>query len=519
MEISQSIALNNPSVLIANRIDALGLKLNQQLQAIVINSSKQTLTISLQINQTNKTILVESNLPIKTQKDQKLQLEITKLTPTPEFKVLSSQNEIKPGDAFLAQHPTKQLYLNSLILRQIVTPTASNNPTLQQTQNAYPSSDSIIALTKGQSNHLNNYIPGQLFNATIIDVKNNTLHIQLSANKTFPEHSALDNKQNHPSSTLTLAFNKYSSFESQALQKGQIIRLEMLTNGSQAEFKLLFNDALQQQKILETLRRNLPIHEQPSILFNQIINNLHVINTHESIPDTLKRLASEILANLFDNKNLVNPEQLKKMINNSGLFLEAKLAQLIEKNAVNTQTDLKNQLLKLLNELETAQARKINPNNADLLKLMQQKTENTLAGIILHQLASLPTEEGPRQIWTLELPFLYKEIANTVHIEINQKQTHKNQDKHNNWAVTLTLTPPKLGTIYCKIYCIDNTCNTRFWSESQKVVNKISHHLEFLKDQFEKSGINPGHMSAHAGIPKIENHNPFRIHNLINQKI
>ena len=433
---------------------------------------------------------------------------VTKLTPVPEFKVLNSQNVIISSDVKFAQQLPKQLNLNAIILKQLVTPTAGNSTPIQQSQHSYQNNEPIIALAKGQPNHLSNFKPGQFFNATVIEVKNNTLFIRLS-----------DNKPNNPLLNTTLAFNKLTSFESHALQKGQAVALEMLTLGSQAEFKLLFNDSLQQQKILETFRRNLPIHEQPSVLFNQIISSLHAINANESIPDALKRLASEILANLLNHKNLKNPDQLRKTIRNSGLFLEAKLGQLIEKNSSNTQVDLKNQLLKLLNELEAAQGQKITPNNADLMKLIQQKTESTLANIILHQLASLPKDDGARQIWTLEVPFLYKEIASSVHIEINHDQHYKNEEKQKNWAVTVIINPPELGTIYCKIYCIDDICNTRFWSENQQVVNKITHHLDFLKEQFEQSGINPGQMSAHMGKPKTENHNPLMGQRLIDQKV
>ena len=50
MDINLSKTSTNQSAFIANRIDSLGLKLNQQLEAIVINSSKQTLIIALQNN-------------------------------------------------------------------------------------------------------------------------------------------------------------------------------------------------------------------------------------------------------------------------------------------------------------------------------------------------------------------------------------------------------------------------------------------------------------------------------------
>ena len=150
---------------------------------------------------------------------------------------------------------------------------------------------------------------------------------------------------------------------------------------------------------------------------------------------------------------------------------------------------------------------------------MQQKTENTLAKMILNQLASLPKEENPRQVWILDLPFLHKDNAESVKIEIDRDQQNDNDVKQQNWTVSITVTPPESGTICCKISCFDKTVNTRFWSDNPETVAKISTHLDYLKVQLEQAGIKTGHMSAHKGIPTTEIQQQIPSQSLFDQEV
>ena len=90
---------------------------------------------------------------------------------------------------------------------------------------------------------------------------------------------------------------KPSAADGPFLKKGQQIKLEVIKTGIQPEFRVLQNVPVQ-EKILETFKQLLPIQEQPTVLLNQLINNLAIINKNENISDTLKRLAKEILDSL-----------------------------------------------------------------------------------------------------------------------------------------------------------------------------------------------------------------------------
>lgn len=358
---------------------------------------------------------------------------------------------------------------------------------------------------------------GQVINATVLETKNNK--IQLSLHLKNSPHSVSN------SSTITLNTNQLSnsslpinpltenkdlSLDISTLKQGQLVKFQVTKTGNQPEFALIKNTPFADTKktISETITQTLPIHAPSSELINQIVKNLSTINENESIPDNLKRIARNILKSIpHVQSEKINPKQLKQFVLNSGLFLETKLNLSHEKDDLNLQKDFKNQLLQLNHalkqEVEVKNQQKLLSPEVELLKEMQQKTEGSLAKIILNQLSSLPKEEGIKQAWVVDLPFLNKGFSESVKIEVNREQQENEENKQENWAVTITITPPELGTIYCKVSCFDKTINTRFWSDTEAVVSKISKNLDYLKTQFEKIGIETGHMSAHMGTPSI----------------
>lgn len=369
---------------------------------------------------------------------------------------------------------------------------------------------------------------GQQFSAVVIEVKNHTIQLQLQPTAQLENNNKIDS----PVSTLTLNKSQLlslttlpSNTSSPLLKQGQTIQFEVIKTGATPEFKIINNkasiDPINQQ-ILDTIKHVLPIQQPPSEQISHLINNLSIINKNATVSDNLKRLAKEIIETLPQLNDTKNPKQLKQAISQSGLFLEPKLSQSIDENGFNFSADFKNKLLKfqhaLKQELELKTGSKSSSNELSLMKEMQQKTENSLARIILNQLTSLPKEEGVRQSWLLDLPFLNKGTAESVKIEIERDQQSDSPEKEENWAVTLTITPPSLATIHCKISCIDKTVNTRFWSDDQDVVTKITRHLDYLEKQFKAVGLESGHLSAYKGIETKDSYPQVSQQNLLDQK-
>ncbi|MDP1773684.1 MAG: flagellar hook-length control protein FliK [Methylobacter sp.] len=355
-------------------------------------------------------------------------------------------------------------------------------------------------------------------------------------------------------------------------------------------------------KVAEFVKQFLPRHEAAPIFLNQLIKDLPKLMKNESVPQALKDIAAKIIQNLPPKEQLITSQGLKQSIVNSGLFLEAKLPpamaqadlikelpQLIRNESVpqslqriaaeilqnltqkqplsgssgleqqlagskleltspavnpaddgmaskeadkllstakagalvettdaagkNTMQqasaeDFKANLLKFIHalkqELNPQGEQQLNQTDLDLLKNLQNKTENTVAKLVLDQLMSLPKDDNPKQQWIIDIPFIDRHQAESVKIEIQQDKENKQQSGSNDWSVNITITPPELGTIHCMVSYRHDVINTFFKSQNTQTTELIKHNLDYLKNQLEASGLTTGHMDAHDGSPKTQ---------------
>ena len=638
---------------------ALNLKLHQLLQLKVISSEAKTNTLTLEIASSNKAIQVKSNQAFKTEPGQLLKLQVTKLTPSAEFKVLDSQTlkatdnitiilkttvapvkspqlteaektgselatkvltakiiAIDKNGVQLKLFPTSNIETSSYSKQQQLNPIISLNKQqlalLIQTENS--ASKQALAYKPGQTlqlamdkltvnpafNSTDNKLSlskGQLISATIVGLENNKIQLgllksQLSAgeinNKTVlsvTEKQLNFSAEKNSSAALTIkqkvilevvkakGLLEFKILDSQPVKtnaekqilatlvavKNNQIQLQLPSSSGSPSFislnkqqfidslpstaqdsalklshlkpgqqiPLVIKQLLQSSHIEKTIaaaiKQYVPIQESPNELIQQLLHKLPVIQHNEKISDALKRLAREILETIPQLKDLEEHKQLKKLISQSGLFLEAKLTQASDQKDPALQADFKNLLLKfqllLKQELESAKEKKAESLELNLIKEMQQKTESSLAKLILNQLTTLPKEESARQVWVLDLPFINKEQAENVRVEIDREQQSEQDEDHQNWTVNITISPPGLAPIHCKVSCIEQTINTLFWSDNEAVLQKIQHNLDYLKGQLEKAGLTPGHMSANKGLPSSAMNQQIQGQTLFDQKV
>ncbi|CAC9537446.1 hypothetical protein [uncultured Gammaproteobacteria bacterium] len=147
------------------------------------------------------------------------------------------------------------------------------------------------------------------------------------------------------------------------------ITLQVTKTGDQPQFKILAAPT-KEESINNALKELLPKEQSSSVMLNQLVKNLA---TNESVPDALKRLAQDILRNLPSKQQLTEGAQLKKNIDNSSLFLEAKLAD--GKQTADLTPDLKTKITQLINALQQEPA--TSSKNSSLQEL-QTKSEGAL---------------------------------------------------------------------------------------------------------------------------------------------
>ncbi|MCK9396971.1 MAG: flagellar hook-length control protein FliK [Methylobacter sp.] len=558
--------INTQSLLGAGRLaeNALNLKVGQQLDVKVIGAdilaAKNAITLSLG----GKNITVQSNQPITPSPGQNLKIQVTQVAPTIEFKVLESLPELKTQAAELRLKliSTARDGGSAAIGKEPMQPTARDGGSVASGREPMqPSAKDGASAASGKEPMGPASQAAQPLEAKIISIAGNKIQLQVFTAETGNKQTAVINIDR------TQLANAPSN-----LKAGQSLNLEIIKTGTAPEFKVIpAATNIPEAKIAEFVKQFLPRHEASPIFLNQLIKDLPQLMKNESVPQALKDIAAKIIQNLPPKEQLITSQGLKQSIVNSGLFLETKLQsadlikelpQLIRNESVPqslqriaaeilqnlTQKeplldspgvtaskpvseaepaslkdapietpkgatglithDFKGNLLKFIQalkqELTHQGAQPLNQVDLELLKNLQNKTENTVAKIVLDQLTSLPKDDTPKQLWIIDIPFIDKQQAESVRIEVQRDKENKQQSGNHDWSVNITITPPELGTIHCLVSYRNDVINTYFKSQNNQTTELIKHNLDYLKNQFEESGLKPGHMDAHDGAQKTQ---------------
>jgi len=569
--------LNTQSLSAPNRLleNTLNLKVGQQLDVKVINAEIQAAKNAITLSLGGKGVSVQSSQPIVLSPGQDLKIQVTQIVPSIEFKVLDPLPELKNQaiELRLKLIPTARDGGSVASGREPMRPTAKDVATGR------------LAIAEKQDNVAPPSPVKQLLDAKIISLIGNKIQLQVFN----PSPANTGNKQ---VAVITIDRTQLTNAPSdlkigqnlnlEIVKPGTTPEFKIIPAASN----------IPEAKVAEFIKQFLPRHEASPIFLNQLIKDLPQLLKNESVPQALKDIAAKIVQNLPPKERLVTSQGLKLAIANSGLFLEAKLppalvqAELIKelpqliKNesvpqslqriateilqnltqkqpllntpvlqqlATNTtpiaetelaalklnlpltvegesgtaQTnvlgadDFKANLLKFIHalkqELATQGEQPLNKTDIDLLKNLQNKTENTVAKLVLDQLMSLPKEDSPKQLWVIDIPFIDRQQAETVKIEIQRDRENKKQSGSGDWSVNITITPPGLGTIHCMVSYRNDAINTFFKSQNTQTTELIKHNLDYLKNQLEESGLKTGHMDAHDGAQKAQASHPHQL--------
>ncbi|WNB78016.1 flagellar hook-length control protein FliK [Methylomonas koyamae] len=463
------------------------LKLNQVLQAkIVVNQAQANL---LTVNLAGKAVTLQTPLPLPIAAGQSLQLQVVKLLPTPEFKLIAPALPANANPTAGGEAP---------LLKLVPTPTPPQ------------------AAVAG--NPLANLQLGQSVSAQVVSVGKQNVTLQLA---TAPPagHTATDNAASRSlAQPITLDSRQLIETDpaKPALMPGNRIELQLVKVGSPPLFSAKLAPADSGAELVAAaFKQALPQQSSPQVLLDRLDRGIGELVADKTVGETLKHLALQILRAIPDKSALFQPAGLKTAVAGSGLFLEAKLAQAGRQSSApqTLMDDFKLKLGKFIAELalelKPAAAEHPAASSTPLLRELLQQAEGSLAKLTLDQLHSLPKDDAPRQVWVLELPFLQNGKPDLLELVVEHERGGSgNPAGQNNWVVSITITPPELATIHCKLSCYDGSVNTRFWSESAETVEKINARLDYLRRQFEEKGLKPGFMDAQHGKPAQE-HSPI----------
>jgi hypothetical protein len=570
--------IKNQSLLAANRLpeNTLSLKVSQQLDVKVIQADIQAAKNAITLSLGGKDVTVQSNRPIALNSGQELKIQVTRIAPVIEFKILEPLPEQKElrlklisitrdgGSVEIGREPMRPTTRDG---EHAATSTTARMQKAEQRTEQLPKEP--VRPTAAEK---------QLSDAKIISIVGNKIQLQL-----FPSAAESGNKTALISIERAQLVNAPSD-----LKTGQNLNLEIVKTGSTPEFKIISAVTyIPEAKIAEFTRQFLPRHEASPVFLNQLIKDLPQLLKNEYVPQALKDIAVKIIHNLPPKEQLNTSQGLKRAIADSGLFLEAKLpaqAELIEElpqliknesvpqslqriaaeilqnltqkegpgnnyskpihgaellpsnlnatddgmdSAGNTPKagalgeinliaeDFKVNLLRFIQALKqeiTHQGEQpSNQVDLELFKNLHHKTENTVAKLVLDQLMSLPKEDSLKQQWIIDIPFIDRQQAESVRIEMQRDKESRQQSGNGDWSVNITITPPGLDTIHCMVSYRNDVINTFFKSRNTQTTELIKHNLDYLKKQLEESGLKTGHMDAHDGAQKTQPTHPHQL--------
>lgn len=325
------------------------------------------------------------------------------------------------------------------------------------------------------------------------------------------------------------------------LELGQLLKLEVVKAGTVPELKIIVPERVVQPAqavVMQALRQFLP-KQQSLTDFAVLLRQIATSTAGKS--DTVSTLIQNAFAALSSKDELISAEGLKRGISNSGVFLEAKLANL----PLTVQGDLKGHLLALLDALQNVKGNQNTLSSADTIhpssgqasdlspaktladglagamdKLLLDKTGGALARIVLNQLASLPQSDDKQNAWQIEIPFTDGHHTDAVKLKINRENKTNQTNDQANWSVVLELNPPRLGTLHARISLVNEVIDTYFWSDQQATLALVREHLDRLSNSYSQAGLAVGQLNALEGTPvNVESSSSLPVPTLLDERV
>ncbi|NVZ30098.1 flagellar hook-length control protein FliK [Pseudomonas gingeri] len=291
---------------------------------------------------------------------------------------------------------------------------------------------------------------------------------------------------------------------------------------------------------------------------DSLINSLQNLPRKDDLPADLRAAIATLLDDLPDLAQLSNPKGLALALQNSGLFLEARL--LLGQNPA-MAPDLKGNLLRLIAQIMPqlpdtpasnpgasaavlAQALpgfvrsalgalgqvggKAEPVSFPLPSRLLQSLagegglENLLrlaaaavSRLQSHQLSSLEqtgrTPDGNLQTtWQLEIPMRNLQDIVPLQIKIQHEETpekesgekpEQREQKAPLWRVELAFDLDPLGPLHVQAQLLQGNLSGHLWAERPYTASLIESELGALREQLRNSGLSVGEFDCHQGTP------------------
>jgi hypothetical protein len=208
---------------------------------------------------------------------------------------------------------------------------------------------------------------------------------------------------------------------------------------------------------------------------------------------------------------LTTPAGLKVAVSDSGIFLEARLAQaLTEGKAPAVQNDIKANLLQLVAQLRSLAASPApafsthgtEPPLDPALPLVLRQADAALARVEQNQLATLTGGPQAATLLAMDLPVRTAQHTDVLELSI-EEQNHGTpaSDTVVPWSVWLHFDFEQLGKVHARITLRGDDVAATLWAEQAPTAALFQQHLTTLEGALRHAGLVPSAVHCQAGTP------------------
>ncbi|MEI6415558.1 MAG: flagellar hook-length control protein FliK, partial [Pseudomonadota bacterium] len=142
-------------------------------------------------------------------------------------------------------------------------------------------------------------------------------------------------------------------------------------------------------------------------------------------------------------------------------------------------------------------------NESRALREISQQGEAALARVRYHQLASLPSHDGTKVVWHLEIPVQVAGQTQSFECRIEEEDESAGRGKGEGrgFTVDLAFDFSALGPSHARVRVRANQVGVVFWAERQATVVLMHDHLEQLAARLRAVGLEVGLLQAYQGKP------------------
>jgi hypothetical protein len=310
-----------------------------------------------------------------------------------------------------------------------------------------------------------------------------------------------------------------------ALTPGEPLRLRVASLGDQPVLERLHAPSPVNETYAQAMRHALP--RQGGM--GPLLANLGAMaeapaSLAKWLPAPLLEAAREVFSTLTVVSSLTGADAVKTALSNSGLFLEAKLA---DPQAGGLEADLKAGLLRLAARLHgggegrspaeplppplrgsapsiqplAAATLLARPFEADAIRDLTAQVDASLARIELGQLSVLPTEDHPRPGWLIDLPVREGAQTRVFQFRIEEEPGRGEAWTQRPWSVMVAFELEGLGPMHARLTLLDNALSAHLWAEWPETHRLFESHLEELRKGFSGADLEPVHVQCFHGKP------------------